>query len=149
MDRARLAAARLLGQLDRKFLVVRDKQCLFLVDQHAASERIRVERYLSELCSAAVDVISLEEDPPLTLIHRTDLEVAVRHLKTFQRWGMQLKAVPSVGGDDGSTDEPEWSTMAVTTIPRVAAKRLQQEPQLIQSIISESRTEHDQRTRKS
>lgn len=143
LNRARLRSAQLIGQLDKKFIVVRDEQCVFLVDQHAASERIRVERYLGELCSTAVDVTSLQEAPPLVLIHRTDLELVFRHLHTFHRWGLNLECVPSAEGDR-SADEPEWSTMAVTTLPKVAAKRLEKEPHIIQGIISEPRCGQEQ-----
>ncbi|KIY49467.1 hypothetical protein FISHEDRAFT_65439 [Fistulina hepatica ATCC 64428] len=55
-QRAALAGAHILGQVDRKFIacIMNEEEggrsALVLIDQHAADERVRVERFLRELC---------------------------------------------------------------------------------------------------
>ena len=44
VQRRHLQEASVVGQLDRKFTVAQADGLLFIVDQHAADERVRLER---------------------------------------------------------------------------------------------------------
>ena len=44
MQRRHLQRAKIVGQLDRKFIIAQADGLLFIVDQHAADERVRLER---------------------------------------------------------------------------------------------------------
>lgn len=134
LDRQKLSNATVISQVDCKFIVIRDKEALHLVDQHAASERLRVEKYLRQLCSPDedIDTVSWEEEPGRILISKIQEVTAHNHLKTFRRWGFTLVA-PFESED---SVDVEWITFDVTTVPKMVEKRLRQEPHLLQSLIS-------------
>jgi DNA mismatch repair protein MLH3 len=77
-----LAEADTLGQVDHKFIacVVKesqfDEEVIILIDQHAADERIRVERFLKQLCkSAALEARHRDS------VHSTDYISGSTHLQ--------------------------------------------------------------------
>ena len=135
-----LGTARVLGQVDRKFIacVMRPRppdriddgdspdgsggRALVLIDQHAADERIRVERFLKELCegflsspdhSGASDVPGVQGqgsgghaggaqtrmvDPPVhVLLTKVESERIARSQdvrRAFARWGVRFAEAP-------------------------------------------------------
>lgn len=72
---------------------------LVLVDQHAADERVRVERFLKPLCLGYLDKdgVGVERrvlDPPvpilLTKFERDRLMVSAAFKKAFRDWGINI-----------------------------------------------------------
>lgn len=138
LTRDQLATAKVVSQLDQKFIVLKDlRGVLHLVDQHAASERLRVERYLRQLCSPDEQpaIASWLEEPQHVLIGKTQSATALHNLETFVRWGFTL--VPPNANDEGDEENVEWSTFSVTAVPRIIEGRLKQEPHLLQSLIGQ------------
>ncbi|KAJ1934392.1 DNA mismatch repair protein, partial [Linderina macrospora] len=54
-----LAAATVIGQADNKFILCQSNGQLIVIDQHAADERIRLERFYGDLSAALVQISGL------------------------------------------------------------------------------------------
>lgn len=113
-----LSRSEVLAQVDRKFVACIAKHhgdempILILVDQHAADERIRVERYLREYCEGACD-FSLNEEgagngessirlsyltpPKHVLLTRHEVVLLQREEVRLEicRWGIILDGLPA------------------------------------------------------
>jgi DNA mismatch repair ATPase MutL len=101
-----LGSARIIGQVDCKFVACsmpggstnKGEPVLVLIDQHAADERVRVERFLKELCNGALQggaessALDAKKGVVLTRDEATLLgqkEV----LQELRRWGLHVEPV--------------------------------------------------------
>ncbi|KAG1752530.1 uncharacterized protein EDB91DRAFT_1216091 [Suillus paluster] len=122
--KADLLKAQVINQVDRKFIACLvdldysahqengkslDKcpaggSTLILIDQHAADERVRVERFLREICSGflrhcegtgGVDVLELSPAVPILLTRHEALRLAsVDEVRSaFDRWGVRFEGL--------------------------------------------------------
>jgi DNA mismatch repair protein MLH3 len=126
-----LQNAEVIAQVDKKYILLKmrgaassseDAEMLVIVDQHAADERIRVERLFRELCEGTIG----DDAPPdptqsvkktLTFsISPRDAQLLRRFRGEFLRWGIGY--------------EVSGATVEVTTLPRVARDRCENEPVL-------------------
>ncbi|KZW04185.1 hypothetical protein EXIGLDRAFT_737842 [Exidia glandulosa HHB12029] len=130
-----LRSATVLGQVDRKFVACILSETLVLVDQHAADERIRVERFLRQLCEDGADLQLLEEPVPVLLTKReaTLLATNQRFRDAFARWGVRVEA--NIGDDDDDTwqeqrTEQSYVQVWVHSVPQVIADKLLQDNEL-------------------
>ncbi|OJT05361.1 DNA mismatch repair protein MutL [Trametes pubescens] len=173
-----LRRARVLGQVDRKFVacIIHTAQAageegegegdeyredgigsggeraLVLIDQHAADERVRVERFLRELCAPSSRGGALSEVgarcsggnggggggvrtrvlvPPvnvlLTQVEARAVAKTPDVRSAFARWGVTFASSPSVQQDiPGEFQEGETAYVQVTvaTVPEVVADKL-------------------------
>lgn len=156
-SREDLCSAEILGQVDRKFIVcvfhtgstdieTDDAEVdvaedtyghadrggtLVLIDQHAADERIRVERFLRGLCEGflngeAAEVRPLEPGVHVLLAHREaerisdDEDVRI----AFKRWGFlfQEKGQREDGRNQG--DRSGFMEMIVRGVPEVVGDKV-------------------------
>ncbi|KAL4260038.1 DNA mismatch repair MutL/HexB family protein [Pleurotus pulmonarius] len=157
-----LPQARVISQVDRKFIAcimpaARGKpetpsvgnatpdespeQALILVDQHAADERIRVEKFLKELClnylGADAGGVKLRVLSPTVLVLLTHHEA--RRLASsesvqeeFRRWGFEFSRLvglssgydPEVGADAATGSG--YTQVEVQSIPDMVADKLLQ-----------------------
>lgn len=141
-----LLRTKVIGQLDKKFIVCtidtpRDSAMagtsnqteasisLILVDQHAASERVRVERLLKELClgflgTDATGVRCVELAPPKpVLLTRTEaqtLRATPSIRETLRRWGF------SFADEDPQheAEEAAYQQVWVKCVPEVVSEKL-------------------------
>lgn len=118
-----LSRAVVLGQVDRKFVACvmpsRDPVVLgqgssplegeragvlVLIDQHAADERIRVERFMRDLCkgfpadsqtnASGPDIRTLEPPAQIVLTRReADLLFSENFQAAFERWGISFRPI--------------------------------------------------------
>jgi len=101
---------RVLGQLGRTYIIAEGPEGMYLIDQHAAHERVLYERLLSERGKMAVSSQRLLE--PLTLdLGSEEAAILEEKLETLRSWGFDLepfgaqtyllRAVPAIlkGGD--------------------------------------------------
>ena len=101
---------RVLGQLGRTYIIAEGPEGMYLIDQHAAHERVLYERLLSQRAKMAVSSQSLLE--PLTLdLGPEEAAILEEKLETLRSWGFDLepfggqtyllRAVPAIlkGGD--------------------------------------------------
>ncbi|MFQ6001926.1 MAG: DNA mismatch repair endonuclease MutL, partial [Anaerolineae bacterium] len=101
---------RVLGQLGRAYIIAEGPEGMYLIDQHAAHERVLYERLLSERAKMAVSSQGLLE--PLTLdLGPEEAAILEEKRETLRSWGFDLepfggqtyllRAVPAIlkGGD--------------------------------------------------
>jgi DNA mismatch repair protein MLH3 len=137
-----------LNQLDRKFIVcavdeIREsddsrqesdipRRMLFLVDQHAASERVRVEGFLKTLCHNFLGLESngsqsagrIELDPPRAiLLGRREASMLRSTQSTLGRWCFEL-SWPESESSDQSFDQDKYEQILVHGVPRVVSEKV-------------------------
>lgn len=133
-----LARCDVLGQVDRKFVAcavkhqIDGKNILVLVDQHAADERIRIERFLKEYCNAALSFeTNVTEDtdqghsmeierlvpPKQVLLTGSEAKLLqdVGVVQELRRWGIVVEH-PSVAALDSEDGRVQISISGVPTI---------------------------------
>lgn len=134
-----LASARILGQVDNKFICCvlaaesvsgtesdqKTGPTLVLIDQHAADERVSVERVLRELAEGfindQVDVSELPEPQPMVVLSREESQ-QLDHptvLRIVRRWGVHLD-ISTPAADDSA----EYRQVKVLSVPTALKARL-------------------------
>ncbi|KAH8096693.1 hypothetical protein BXZ70DRAFT_895863 [Cristinia sonorae] len=154
-----LEKARVVGQVDRKFIACvlerypdgdddenGKSSTLFLIDQHAADERVRVERFMKELCLAFLrngtgakrdddDVTERLEPPVPVLLTRGETLRIVQSEETrdvFRRWGVEFVGLDKIAlGETGEEEEEEeldencgYTQVMVKSVPRLLRDKL-------------------------
>ncbi|EJD01597.1 uncharacterized protein FOMMEDRAFT_148054 [Fomitiporia mediterranea MF3/22] len=111
-----------------------DVRMLVLVDQHAADERVRVERYLKSLCLGYLDrdregVERRALDPPvptlLTKFERDRLLDSERIKRAFSAWGLDFVDAPT--GDrmcEENDNDEGYGLVHCNSVPEVVADKL-------------------------
>ncbi|KAF8165579.1 hypothetical protein B0H34DRAFT_689642 [Crassisporium funariophilum] len=163
-----LRHATIINQIDRKFIVccitkpslpnnhtavqsLLGSPVLVLIDQHAADERVRVERFLKELCLGLLQhsqhqsddglrssVLTMELTPPrpvlLTQHEARTIKRSQDVQKTFRKWGIRFAELPKVMLDSDCASEAGSNTgylqLLVSTIPEVVGNKLLQGDEL-------------------
>lgn len=106
----KLPRLRVVGQLAQSYIVTEGEDGLYLVDQHAAHERILLERMVAAL--KARTPLSQHLLTPLTLeLSPQELEAIEEYQSQLEQIGFKLES-----GDHG--------TIAISAVPDVLAKRL-------------------------
>lgn len=145
-----VAGALVIEQLDRKFIVclvdlptssnnkhaehsadnweIITTRTLVLVDQHAADERVRVERYLKTLCLGFLDRdgVGIERrrlNPPISVLlsstEYVNLHDSDRAKTAFRRWGFD------VCENEGKADpEHGYATLYIKAVPEMVADKV-------------------------
>jgi len=85
----KLPAMRVLGQVSQSYIITEGPDGVYMVDQHAAHERILLERMIEEWRTRAVTSQLLLEPLPLEL-SATEREAVEDHLEALQRIGFEL-----------------------------------------------------------
>lgn len=175
-DKADLENVEVLGQVDKKFIACvfhtepgdddaentaptagepgQKRKVLVLVDQHAADERVRVERFLRELCDGFLqyrpdyEAAGTQPQTPTTGV-RTRLlappvpvlltEHEVRRLQdedvqlAFRRWGLAFADVddatrvgscPALQGEGGECSQSGYAQVNVVTVPELLGDKV-------------------------
>ncbi|KAG9075698.1 DNA mismatch repair protein [Ceratobasidium sp. UAMH 11750] len=127
-----LKSAQVVAQVDTKFIAClfqRPDHILVLVDQHAADERVRVEKYLKKLCSGflrgEVEVLKIDK-PKRVLLTRREAEIlrGQNALDSLERWGLWLELNVPTSQPGPSTHEFEFAQVDVTGVPSVVASKV-------------------------
>lgn len=109
---------------------------LVLIDQHAADERVRVERFLREVCTGfmchgkghGVGVVEL--GPPksvlLTVYEARRLRGSAETREAFARWGIMFGDLSEedIVGVDYEEPRPSYVQVEVRTVPEVVADKV-------------------------
>ena len=125
-----LHQARVISQVDQKFILIslreksdahndRDSQIMVLVDQHAADERVRVERLLAELTS---DATSLTK-PIIFELSAREHEILARHAAWFASWNIIY--------DVTEIAQSQICRLTVKALPAGIAERCRIEPRVL------------------
>lgn len=100
-----LPALRVVGQVGATYVVAEGPQGLYLIDQHAAHERVLYEQFMAERSTSApasqemLEAIAVELMPEhIALIEAnlTDLEAVGFKLEPFGRSTVQIRAIPAL-----------------------------------------------------
>ena len=138
----------MINQLDRKFILCAVdeikgsddsrqefgnlRRMLVLVDQHAASERVRVEGFLRTLCHNFLELEGngsqspdrLELDPPrMILLSRKESSILRNTQSILGRWCLEL-SWPESKSCDQSIDQDEYEQFLVHSVPRVVSEKV-------------------------
>ena len=137
-----------INQLDRKFIVCtvdeigesedssqesnNPRRMLVLVDQHAASERVRVEGFLRTLCHKFLNLESngsqcadrVELDPPRAiLLSQKEASIVRGNQSILGRWCFELSWPESDSRDQGF-DQDKYEQFLVHSLPRVVSEKV-------------------------
>ena len=110
---AQLPALRVLGQVSGAYIITEGPDGVYMIDQHAAHERVLLERMIKEWRSRAVSSQMLLEPLPLEL-GAAEREAVEVHLETLRGLGFDL--------------EPFGDAVLVRSVPGVLASRAQSAP---------------------
>lgn len=138
----------MLNQLDRKFIVCTvdetrksddsrqesniPRRMLVLVDQHAASERVRVEGFLRTLCHNFLNHDSnggqsadrVELDPPRAIIlSRKEASILRNTQSMLERWCFDL-SWPESESCDHNFDQDKYEQFLVHSVPGVVSEKV-------------------------
>ncbi|KAI8336160.1 hypothetical protein BC941DRAFT_428482 [Chlamydoabsidia padenii] len=149
LQRQDLDYAKVIGQVDRKWIMCLLDRMLLLIDQHAADERVKLENMLDK----DLDVRYLQ--PHLVLpTTEHDLDLAMKHRSTLQHWGihvehsglLQQHTLDKAGGSPHFSYQrhhsPHFTTaatnktwFAVTRLPSLILERCVLDPNLLSDLI--------------
>lgn len=158
-QKADLRGAQIINQVDRKFIacLIDDtvdeqtspdirasarERALVLIDQHAADERIRVERFLKELCVGFLNNLEHGEGPNMVQVRELSPSIPVlltRHeawrlgksdgiRRQFKDWGFVFDDTEGTWDSDGGMDAGSssgYTQVLVRSIPEVVADKVQ------------------------
>ncbi|PWN50585.1 hypothetical protein IE53DRAFT_368795 [Violaceomyces palustris] len=174
LTRESLQGAEMIAQVDLKYLVCSvplvgrgvegrrkgSARAIVCIDQHAADERVRLERLLSdysESCRSANGSQTVELKRPIELSlmteeaerlfgeEETPSPSAFYQTLTFLGFGLSKDGRQGAGEDDedeAKDDEPRaWRSIRVTHLPSILHDRLVQERDLLQDVIRSTLTD--------
>jgi DNA mismatch repair ATPase MutL len=126
-----LRRAIVLNQIDRKFIACchrgREVHTILLVDQHAADERIQLERLIREFCEGTGDECCMPLDQPLQMhIFHEENEAVKLHIKKIEKWHFRLTLHDSSSAGLQSTMVPLW----IESVPQIVKNELSHYPTL-------------------
>ncbi len=165
LSKAKLGNAKIISQVDKKFILIKtgppqedatnltpgkdDQQVLFLIDQHAADERIRVEDLLIDLCTSPSPetlcitasskhkpavATALLPNPLCFQIKHQEHPMFTAHAQHFANWGILYDlSLPQAGHTPLERLHP--CKITVKALPRVIAERCKLEPKLLVELL--------------
>ncbi|KAG2369711.1 hypothetical protein BDR07DRAFT_1447547 [Suillus spraguei] len=148
-----LLKAQVINQVDRKFIaclvdldhsthgqtpknLAADGSTLILIDQHAADERVRVERFLTEICSGflqhcegtgGVEVSELSPAVPILLTrHEASRLAAIEEVQSaFDRWGVRFDGLTKLTPLESECEASDgYVQVFVRAIPAIVGDKL-------------------------
>ncbi|GAA5994097.1 hypothetical protein JCM5350_008092 [Sporobolomyces pararoseus] len=158
-SRESLKKAKFIAQIDDKYLLVKilssavsneyedpdqpgadgGLNTLVMFDQHAVSERIRVEKYLSEICgnTQALEVSDLTTNDEGGRIGVVVSREEIRELRvwrtSFERWGFKISQ-DSLRERSRNLRE-DYVQVWIESVPKLVGQRLKQDSKLLQELI--------------
>jgi DNA mismatch repair protein MLH3 len=115
-----------IGQVDRKFLAARSGGDIVLVDQHAADERIRVERYLDIIL--APGPVPTDELAVSLVLDVDEARSLAETMDALAAWGVEVEVVDIDGVG-------EAVRARARTVPRLVAERCRAESGLVAALV--------------
>ncbi len=88
VSKARLPGYEVLGQFDDTYIIVKSRESLIIIDQHAAHERIRYEKFLNELKLGKVQQLI---DPVIINLNPVDYENLINMKDSLKDVGLIIE----------------------------------------------------------
>lgn len=144
ITRKALSSAKIIAQVDRKFILTKvalndaesgSSTGLFMIDQHAADERRRLEELMKDYFGPSQTAVSELLDQPIIIeLSRTETESLRRRGPYFEAWGMFYSIL------DGQSHQKNNNTdalckIAVSSLPPSIMERCRTEPRLLVDIL--------------
>lgn len=105
------------GQLDKKFILVRARDVIVAIDQHAADERIALEQLQNDLLNESQRLRKVSNfrlrEPVSIPISSGQLAVAIEHSELLRSWGWRFKI-----------HEDDHPAAQISTVPRLLGEVL-------------------------
>lgn len=119
-----LVTAAVISQVDRKFILcsIGNGKTLAVIDQHAADERVRVERFLSEYLNSTARVRVV--DPPLQMVVSAWENKRLKHAggrQALATWGFDVYAKDDVDSDQSTS---EYEQISVSGVPEILVDKV-------------------------
>ncbi|KAI7853459.1 hypothetical protein BDC45DRAFT_570237 [Circinella umbellata] len=109
-----LKDAQVLGQIDNKFILIKlntNGRQLLLVDQHAADERVQLERMLWSLKDTTE---ATQLDPSIAIdLSSAECRLAQKYAAQLDRWGFRLSIALAASTSSRTNEENEEATPTV------------------------------------
>lgn len=161
-----LSRSKLIAQVDRKYLLVcmdlsgakdtleeegfRSQRFLVVIDQHAADERIRVERLLADLCrgpnpeastvptavhpQSAVATVILPH-PIAFAVHQREGCLFTADASHFAQWGILYSLEPRTEKDHSRSFPARGFQLTVRALPEAIAERCRLDPKMLLDLL--------------
>ncbi|EPS45461.1 hypothetical protein H072_589 [Dactylellina haptotyla CBS 200.50] len=126
ISKASLKTARVISQVDDKYilLALQSPELLVIVDQHAADERVRVERLWREYDRHPKPL----KKPVSFTVASDEYNVLLLHLAEMQGWGFKFE-ITNLGGLSGG------AKVDILGVPELVADRCVSEPTLVVGLV--------------
>ncbi|MCR5202066.1 MAG: DNA mismatch repair endonuclease MutL [Lachnospiraceae bacterium] len=126
MDEKIINETQIIGQVFNTYWIIQYENDMYIVDQHAAHEKVNFERFMAKIKNSSITSQQLEPPIIITLSLREE-EYINEHLDEFKELGFVIE--PFGGKDYALTGVPE-------NLPEIGAKGLFSE--MLDSLLSES-----------
>ncbi|QAA32920.1 DNA mismatch repair endonuclease MutL [Clostridium manihotivorum] len=87
---AKIPNLRVIGQFDKTYIICEHEDILYLIDQHAAHEKILFEKYLKDIENSHIQVQSLLVPCVINLI-MDDYEIVLENKEVFEKAGFLIE----------------------------------------------------------
>ncbi len=87
---ALFSTMRPIGQFDETYILAQAEQELFIIDQHAAHERVVYEKLKAQFCESEIDIQQLLFPVSIDLSHR-EQAILEDHLEVLKQYGLELE----------------------------------------------------------
>ena len=145
LEKEILQRAKVLGQVDKKFIACvarstdddeipdpcgNENISLLIVDQHAADERVRVERFQRDFCTGFLNSKTEQRElrPPkavlLTAREARQITSSKAILETMKRWGFTLCTEHTTSTNAVVHPNPDYLQVLVDGVPELLADKV-------------------------
>ena len=154
-----LKGAQAVAQVDKKFILVKSMGALaslILIDQHAASERVTVEKLFGDLCRPCRDGTPTADrhiesnlryssdvrctaltNPLIVILAKAEVELCRAQAVLFARWGVlfNLHSDPASPSQANAAENASLRILEVIAMPKLIVERYALEPMLMGELI--------------
>lgn len=144
ITRKALSSAKIIAQVDRKFILTKvslndaesgSSTGLFMIDQHAADERCRLEELMKDYFGPSQAAVSeLLDQPIIIALSQTEAESLRRRSSYFAAWGI-IYSIPDGQSHRETSNTLALCKVAVSSLPPSIAERCRTEPRLLADML--------------
>lgn len=118
LSKSDLKHAQVLGQVDKKYIVIKLNESLIMIDQHAADERVKLEQMMKP---SSLNPTTLEPSICIELESSFEYHLVTEKLSYFKLWGIHIVVPPETSHFFTSKSHP--NRIYVTQLPSLILDR--------------------------